>query len=71
MVRKAITGWKRGALNIFISLHLAALLFWGLPDGPFRNHMAHPFERKWGHVAPPDDFSLGDYYNLNPAAVLE
>jgi hypothetical protein len=61
MVRKPITGWKRAALNIFISLHFAALFFWGLPDSPLRNHMARPFERYvvymglwhiWGMFAP-------------------
>jgi hypothetical protein len=61
MVRKPLTGWKRAALNCFISLHFAALFFWGLPDGPFRNHMARPFEKYvvymglwhiWGMFAP-------------------
>ena len=61
MIRKPLIGWKRAALNLFISLHLAALFFWGLPDGPFRNHMARPFEpyvvymglwHIWGMFAP-------------------
>src|SRR4051794_29910788 len=43
MVRKPIPGWKRAALNIFIALHLFALIFWGLPESPFRNRMIQPF----------------------------
>jgi hypothetical protein len=61
MVKKPLSGWKLTALNLFIAMNLWALFFWGLPDGPFRNHMARPFERYvvytglwhiWGMFAP-------------------
>jgi hypothetical protein len=45
MVRKPIAGWKRAVLNVFIGLHVFALFFWGLPDGPFRNRMIKPVEK--------------------------
>src|SRR5688500_17855748 len=56
-----LTGWKRGALNIFIAFHVVALFLWGLPDGAFRKHAAKPFEKYvvyiglwhiWGMFAP-------------------
>ena len=31
--------------------------------------MAHPLKRNRRHIAPPYNLSLGDHYNLNPAAV--
>lgn len=61
MVQKTLTGWKRTALNIFIALHVYALCMWGLPEGPFRRTLAHPFEKyivylglwhSWGMFAP-------------------
>lgn len=61
MDRKPIAGWKRCFLNIFIALHVAIILFWGLPDSGFRNRMARPFEKyvsymglwhMWGMFAP-------------------
>ena len=61
MVKKPLSGWKRTVLNVFIALHVYALFLWGLPDGPFRNYLARPFERYvlytglwhiWGMFAP-------------------
>src|SRR5947209_12190690 len=33
--------------------------------------MAHPLKRNRGHIAPPYNLSVGDHYNLNPAALRE
>src|SRR5438874_1355626 len=61
MVVKPLTGWKRGALNVFIAAHLVMLFIWGLPDNAFRRYMAHPYEKYilftglshvWGMFAP-------------------
>src|SRR5215212_6279761 len=61
MAQKILTGWKRGILNILITLHVLGLFLWGLPDGKFRSYTAWPFERYivymglwhiWGMFAP-------------------